>query len=308
MPDYPFLRSSARSGIGAKTVAGIIGARAVLAEPSLSFEFFPPRDETAAHSLWKTFDAVLDVDADFVSVTYGAGGTNPENSLSVVDRMAKQIPTVGHLTCVGSSIASTGEIIKRFEAAGVNSILALRGDPPKDKPHALESGELKTALELVELIRDSTTCEIGVAAFPEGHPESPSLEHDARLLQLKQASGAKFAITQLFFSLDAYLAQVAQSAAVGVKMPIIPGLMPISNAKQVIRMAAMSGATIPVELMRRLEIASDSESRAIGMAFSIELGQKLLDAGAPGLHIFTLNHSDAALELARGTGLVASKQ
>ena len=308
MPDYPLLRSRAHADLGATTVAEVISARAALNEPSLSFEFFPPRDENAALSLWKTFEAILDVDADFVSVTYGAGGTNPENSLAVVDRMAKQIPTIGHLTCVGASRESTREIIKRFENVGVKSILALRGDPPKDNPEALATGELKTALDLVHLIEESTNCEIGVAAFPEGHPESPNLEHDAKVLKLKQDAGAKFAITQLFFSVEAYVSLVEASAAVGVTMPIIPGLMPISNAKQVIRMADMSGAAMPIQLIEQLAKADDSESRAIGMAFSIELGRKLIAAGAPGLHIFTLNQSAAALELARGTGLVARKQ
>ena len=308
MSDYPLLRTSSHASLGAVTVADVIGARAAINEPSLSFEFFPPRDENAALGLWRTFDAVLRADADFVSVTYGAGGTNPENSLEVVDRMAKQIPTIGHLTCVGSSFDSTKEIIKRFEAVGVKSILALRGDSPKDNPEALALGELKTALELVEVIKESTSCEIGVAAFPEGHPESPNLQHDAKILKLKQDAGAKFAITQLFFSADAYFNLLEESEAIGVTVPIIPGLMPIGNAKQVLRMASMSGAAIPAELVERLENADDAESRSIGMAFSIELGRELLAAGAPGLHIFTLNHSEAALELARGSGLVASKQ
>ncbi len=288
-----------------QTVGQLISERTVLAEKTLSFEFFPPRDDSAELGLWKTFDAVLDADADFVSVTYGAGGSNPERSLAVVDRMARDIPTIGHLTCVGSTRAGSLEVVKRFEAAGVKSILALRGDAPKDNPNALAEGEIKSALELIELISDFTDLEIGVAAFPEIHPESPSLEHDAKVLRLKQDAGAKYAITQLFFSVESYLHLLSASAEAGADLPIIPGLMPISNAQQVIRMANMSGASIPAHLLQRLESANEAESRVIGMDFSIRLGAKLLEAGAPGLHIFTLNQSKAALELARGVGLVA---
>ncbi len=282
------------------TVSDLISERLSVDEKTLSFEFFPPRDDQAELGLWKTFDAVLAAEADFVSVTYGAGGSNPERSLAVVDRMARDITTIGHLTCVGSTRAGSLEVVKRFEAAGVKSILALRGDAPKDNPDALAQGEIKTALELIELIRDFTDLEIGVAAFPEVHPESPSLEHDAAVLRLKQEAGAKYAITQLFFSVESYLQLLTASHAAGAQLPIVPGLMPISNAQQVIRMANMSGASIPAHLLQRLESASDSESRRIGMDFSVQLGAKLLAAGAPGLHIFTLNQSKAALELARG--------
>jgi methylenetetrahydrofolate reductase (NADPH) len=187
--------------------------------------------------------------------------------------------------------------------AGVKSLLALRGDAPKGNPNALAEGELKTALDLVELAREASSLEVGVAAFPEGHPESPNLEHDSKVLGLKQAAGAAYSITQLFFSLDAFVALRASADAAGATLPILPGLMPINNAKQVIRMAAMSGATIPADLLTRLEASDEAEARKIGMDFTIQLGLQLLEAGAPGLHIFTLNHSAAALELARGIGL-----
>ena len=303
MPDYPLLRQTASGPF--KTVTEALGARSAMQEPSLSFEFFPPRDQDeAAAQLWRSFDALMEVSPDFVSVTYGAGGSNRETSLGVVERMAKDIMTIGHLTCVGGSRASTAETIKRFEAAGVHSILALRGDAPKDNPDALQTGALKTALELVELVRETSQLEVGVAAFPEVHPESPHMEHDSMVLALKQAAGASYGMTQLFFTVEAYTDLVSSARAAGATLPIIPGLMPVGNAAKVVRMAEMSGAAIPVELLKKLENAgSEAEARTIGMDYSIKLARDLVDAGAPGLHIFSMNLSKAALEVARGAGL-----
>ena len=277
-----------------------------MGQKSLSFEFYPPKEGSAdaEAGLWNTFEAVLGVNADFISVTYGAGGSNQAKSFELLDRMAPEILTVGHLTCVGASRASTLETVKRFEQAGVRSVLALRGDNPKDNPDALSQGELKTALELVELVHSQTDLEIGVAAFPEVHPESGSLEHDAKVLAMKQAAGASFAVTQLFFGVDFYTGMLAAGAAAGVNIPVVPGLMPVSNAKQLLRMAAMSGAAVPAELAAQLEASDEATGRKIGMEYTIQLGKDLLAAGAPGLHIFTLNKPDAALELAAGVGLI----
>ncbi len=256
--------------------------------------------------LWVAFDRLLETHPDFVSVTYGAGGSNREKSFAIVERMAPQVLTIGHLTAVGATKDSTREIIGRYRAAGVSTILALRGDSPKDQPDALERGELKTALELVTLARGEFDLEVGVAAFPEKHPESPSLEHDAKVLRLKQEAGATFAMTQLFFTVEAYQRLVQTNRQHGVGLPVMAGLMPIANAKNVIRMAELSGASIPQPLLSRLESAtSEDEARRIGMDYSIQLGHELLAAGAPGLHIFSLNHDVAAIELARGVGLAS---
>ncbi|MFM6963029.1 MAG: methylenetetrahydrofolate reductase [Micrococcales bacterium] len=270
-------------------------------KPTLSFEFFPPKDADGEASLWRNFDKLLEASPDFVSVTYGAGGSNRETSLAVVDRMAKAVPTIGHLTCVGTTRAATLDIIRHFEAAGVAALLALRGDPQKDSPAA--NSELSRAIDLVELIREVTTLDAGVAAFPEVHPESPDLAHDVRVLKLKQDAGASFAMTQLFFSVEAYTELVAAAHLAGVTMPIVPGVMPISNAARVLRMAEMSGASVPARLLAQLQSADEVEARRIGMDYSIELSHSLLAAGAPGLHIFTLNFSKAAIEVAKGAGL-----
>ncbi|MFM5968622.1 MAG: methylenetetrahydrofolate reductase [Micrococcales bacterium] len=282
----------------------MLSTRAQLGQPTLSFEFFPPKDDAGVEKLWATFDELLESAPDFVSVTYGAGGSNREKSFQIVERMAPRVLTIGHLTAVGATKASTLEILERYKSAGVGTILALRGDPPKDQPDALERGDLRTALELVELARSNF--EIGVAAFPEKHPESPDMQHDAKVLKLKAQAGATFGMTQLFFSLEAYQKLLEQNRGMGVDLPIFPGLMPVANARNVIRMAELSGAAIPKNLMDAFESAtSDEEARAIGMEYTIELGRQLLAAGAPGLHIFTLNQAAPALEVARGVGLVS---
>lgn len=303
MSDYPLVRHADSSASKAESVFEVITGRAIRQEPTLSFEFFPPKDADGASSLWRSYEKLLEVSPDFVSVTYGAGGSNRETSLGVVDRMAKDILTIGHLTCVGSTFAGTRETISRFQDAGVKSILALRGDAPIADPDALAKGELKSALDLVELVRNETTLEIGVAAFPEVHPESPNLAHDAKVLALKQSAGASYAMTQLFFTVDAYLELVETAKAAGATLPIVPGVMPISNGARIMRMAEMSGAKVPAALLSELKSASDDQARVIGMDYSIRLARELIEAGAPGLHIFTLNLAKAAIEVARGAGL-----
>ena len=303
MPETSLLRKAQLKSLDFATIAEVASARKAVNEPTLSFEFFPPKDETGEANLWSAFDKLLEVSPDYVSVTYGAGGSNRERSLAVVDRMANQVLTIGHLTCVGATKQSTLEIVQHFERAGVGAILALRGDSPKDDPDALGKGELKTALELVELVAEFTDLEIGVAAFPEVHPESPNMEHDSKVLALKQSAGATFAVTQLFFSVQAYTDLVASANAAGATLPIVPGVMPISNAKQVVRMAELSGAAIPAELLAKFDAADDEQAREIGMQYSTQLAIDLVAAGAPGIHIFTLNHHAAAIELARGAGL-----
>ena len=303
MPENTLLRSSEIPAGSVTNVTETLAARKVQGQPALSFEFFPPKDDAGEANLWAAFDKLAEVKPDFVSVTYGAGGSNRDTSLAIVDRMAKDVMTIGHLTCVGSSRNGTTQIIKHFEDAGVAAILALRGDSPKDDPDALAKGELKTALELVELAHEVTSLEVGVAAFPEVHPESANMQHDAMVLALKQNAGASFAMTQLFFTVEAYTDLIEASALAGATMPIIPGVMPIANAMQVIRMAAMSGAHIPEKLMQQLEASDEATARKIGMDYVTQLSLDLIDAGAPGLHIFSLNQSVAALELARGVGL-----
>jgi methylenetetrahydrofolate reductase (NADPH) len=292
--------SQQNSGSVTPSVVDLLARHKISNKPTLSYEFFPPKDADGDALLWRSFDKLLESNPDFVSVTYGAGGSNRDTSLGVVDRMAKHVPTIGHLTCVGATRETTTEIVRHFEAAGVSSLLALRGDPPKDGTPVRSA--LPTALDLLELIREVSSLDVGVSAFPEVHPESPDMAHDVRVLKLKQDAGASFAMTQLFFTVEAYVELVTTARAAGVTIPIVPGLMPISNAAKVLRMAEMSGAAVPAELQRKLLEADEVQARVIGMDYTVQLGADLLAAGAPGLHIFTLNYSKAALEIASAVG------
>ena len=276
-----------------KTISSLLAQ----SKPTLSFEFFPPKDAEGRRILTETFETLLVREPNFVSVTYGAMGSNQETSIAVVKTFAKVVPTIAHLTCIGSSRSSIQSLLAEYEASGVAGLLALRGDvPPAFEGKPL--GDFEYASDLVELASKESDLEIGVAAFPEKHPESVSLDDDLKVLKLKADRGADFAMTQLFFNVDAYFDLVTRAKSHGFDAPIVPGLMPISNVKQVLRMAQMSGATIPKQLLASLEAAtSDSEARTIGMDFTVGLANKLISGGAPGLHLFTLNQSTAVLEV-----------
>jgi methylenetetrahydrofolate reductase (NADPH) len=271
--------------------------------PTLSFEFFPPKDEPSRVALDETVEQLAKISPDFVSVTYGAMGSNQESSVSVVEKLATQFQTIAHLTCVGSTRNNIEQLLNRYSRAGVAGILALRGDKPANFD-LLPNSDYRVALDLVNQVVRENALPVGVAAFPEKHPESPSLEHDIMVLKLKQDAGAEFAMTQLFFSLDSYVGFVSNARAAGVTIPIIPGVMPINNVKKVMRMAEMSGAAVPKALALELSgAASDAEAQKIGMDFTVGLALQLLEVGAPGLHIFTLNQHRAAIEVARSVGL-----
>jgi methylenetetrahydrofolate reductase (NADPH) len=281
---------------------GQIGLLLSSSRPTISFEFFPPKDEQGFESLRASFAELSKLSPDFISVTYGAMGSNQDRSLAVVQEFANQVPTIAHLTCIGATTKSLTSLLDQYATSEVAAILALRGDLPKDYVGA-PFGDFATATDLVELVKVSSF-EIGVAAFPEKHPESPSLEHDLAVLKIKQDAGASFAMTQLFFDIEAYFDLVSAAREVGIVIPVVPGLMPIANAKQVLRMAEMSGARVPDVLLKSLELAEDeNQARAIGMEFSVNLAKELISRGAPGLHIFTLNHHRAAIELLQGAGL-----
>jgi len=271
--------------------------------PTVSFEFFPPKDEAGLETLRTSFAELQAFNPDFVSVTYGAMGSNQATSLAVVEEFARQVPTIAHLTCIGATEANIAALLGRYETAGVAGVLALRGDVPATF-EGDPLGDFQHADQLVALAKQTSKLTVGVAAFPEKHPESASLAEDLEVLQRKEQLGAELAMTQLFFDVDAYKQLVERAQSMGLTLPIVPGLMPIANAKQVMRMADMSGAKIPQHLVDALNsAANETESRAIGMQFSIELGRELLTYGAPGLHIFSLNHHRAASELLHGIGL-----
>jgi len=277
------------------TVAGLLAAGT-----TYSFEFFPPRDDAAEAQLALTLGELEPLGPSFVSITYGAGGsTRDRTQRLVVDLLRRTSMTpMAHLTCVGHRRAELAGILARYRRDGVVNVLALRGDPPAGAPRPDGNGELRHALDLVELARELGPFSIGVAAHPEGHPQAPDRATDRRHLAAK-LSRADFAVTQFFFRGADYFRLVDDLAALGVDKPVIPGIMPVTNVAQIERFAALSGAEVPAGLRARLHAAAGNpaEVRRIGVAAATELCADLLAAGAPGLHFYTLNRSTATREI-----------
>jgi methylenetetrahydrofolate reductase (NADPH) len=280
--------------------------------PSFSFELFPPKTQEGERTMWQTIREIEALKPTFVSVTYGAGGSTQDRTVRITGEIARDttLTPVAHLTCVGASRDELRDVVGQYASEGVTTLLALRGDPPTGlgtewQPHP---GGLEHASELVELIRSLGSFSVGVAAFPEGHPESPSLEHDARILALKQQAGAEFAITQLFFRVEDYERLVEQAAAAGCTMPIVPGIMPVTNVAQIERFAALSGAVFPEELATRFEAVADEQAAVneLGVEVAAGMAQRLLDLGAPGLHFYTLNRSRSTIKVYEALGLGAT--
>jgi methylenetetrahydrofolate reductase (NADPH) len=279
--------------------------------PAISFELFPPKTDAGEAGLWETVHSLGPLAPDFVSVTYGAGGSTQHRTLRIAGEIAERtsIPVVGHLTCVGATRDELIDVIREYGRLGVSGILALRGDPPEGMgaPWHQHPGGLNHADELVSLIRDVGDFAVGVAAFPEVHPESASVDEDARVLAVKQDAGASFAVTQLFFRASDYFRLVERAAEHGCTMPIIPGIMPVTNVAQIERFAQISGAEFPVSLAARFhEVADDPQAvHDLGVEIAARLCQELLDGGAPGLHFYTLNRSTSTVEIHSALGLDA---
>lgn len=270
---------------------------------SFSFEFFPPKDEAGEEQLWRAISALEPYRPTFVSVTYGAGGSTRDTTVRVTGRIAREtsLTPMGHLTCVGHTRDELSGILAAYAEAGVHNVLALRGDPPggPGSPWTATAGGLTYADELVALVAQTGGFSVGVAAFPEGHREALSLDHDVAVLLGKQRAGAEFAITEMFFRASDYFGLVERGRAAGVEIPILPGIMPITNLNQIRRMAELSGREVPAEVVARISAheADPVSLRAEGIAIAAELCEALLAGGAPGLHFYTLNRSKATLEI-----------
>ena len=270
---------------------------------SYSFEFFPPKDDAGEQTLWEAIRHLERIRPTFVSVTYGAGGSTRERTVRVTDRIAREttLMPMAHLTCVGSSVAELRQVVGEYAGAGIRNVLALRGDPPggPGTPWTPHPEGLNHADELVALIRSLGNFTVGVAAFPDGHPESSGLDQDADVLVRKADAGAEFAVTQFVFDADSYVRLRDRVVARGRDLPIIPGLMPVTSLMQVRRMAEMSGTPLPAVVVSRLEAVADDPGaiREVGVQIATELAQRLLAEGAPGLHFYTMNRSQATLEV-----------
>lgn len=271
-------------------------------KPSFSFEFFPPKGEEGKELLFETVAHLAPYAPNFVSVTYGAGGGTRRLTVELTLRIEREtgIECMAHLTCVGATQDEVRGVLDQLRAGGVENVLALRGDPPQgQKDFVVTEGGFAHASELVEFIRrDYDFCLAG-ACYPEKHPEAPSPELDLENLKKKVDAGAEFLVTQLFFDARDYFAFVERARAIGVTVPILAGIMPITNVNQVKRFTAMCGARIPDSLMTRLEaVHSDAQAvRRVGVEHAISECRALLDGGAPGIHFYTLNRSTATVEI-----------
>ncbi len=269
---------------------------------SFSFEFFPPADQAGEEQLWNAVRALEPYRPTFVSVTYGAGGSSRGTTVRLTSRIAREtdLLPVAHLTCVGHTAAELDGILAEYAAGGVRHVMALRGDPeggPRAEWTATPGG-LEYASQLVELAA-ARDFRIGVAAFPEKHPASPSVDHDAEVLVAKARAGAEFAVTQMFFTADDYFGLVERVRARGVDIPVLPGIMPILNLAAISRQSELIGADVPDHVVERIRVheGDPARMRAEGIALATELCEELLDGGAPGLHFYTLNRSRATLEI-----------
>ncbi|WP_300078384.1 methylenetetrahydrofolate reductase [Propioniciclava sp.] len=268
--------------------------------PTFSFEFFPPGDDAGVQQLIGTVDALGPLRPDWVSVTYGATGAARYKTFSAVGAIRGQTDarTMGHLTIAGQSTDEVRRALASYERLGVTHILALRGDPVGGGTFTPHPAGLANATALVRLAKSVGDFTVGVAAFPDGHPEG-SLDLDARLLLEKEEAGAEFAVTQLFFSVDAYVSLVERFRALGGTMPIVAGIMPVTVPSQIERFAHLSGARMPAEVEASLLAVADDRVRfrEVGIDLMTRLADDVLAAGAPGLQFFTLNRSKATAEI-----------
>ncbi len=269
-----------------------------------SFEFFPPKDLAGEDRLWQALETLALHAPDFVAVTYGAGGGTRDRTIRITSEITARtkIPTVAHLTCVGSTRVELIEILDRYKDAGIKSILALRGDPvggPR-APWTAVDGGLTHADELVTLAREHSDFTIGVAAFPDGHPNSGGdINKDIDVLVRKQSLGASFATTQFFFDIDKWKRLVDTLESRGCDLPIIAGVLPVTNVKLLTKMAELGGTPIPDSIASRFAAVEDNpdDVRKLGVEIALDLCNELIDAGVPGIHFYTMNSSTATSEI-----------
>jgi methylenetetrahydrofolate reductase (NADPH) len=285
-------------------------------KPTVSFEFFPPKTTEAQHALYDTIRELEKIHPNFVSVTYGAGGSTRELTHDLVLRLktTTTLDPVPHLTCVGHTREEITAILERYAAAGVSNILALRGDPPRDKPDYNHAGDtFPQAVDLVSFVKsfsghpDARGFGIGVAGFPEGHPATPNRLLEMDYLKAKVDAGADYICTQLFFDNHDFYDFRERCALAGINVPIIAGIMPVTSQSSMRRMAELAGgARFPGRLLKALQRAGDSSEafRQIGLHYATEQCADLLDQGVAGIHLYTLNQSTATREICQRLGIL----
>ncbi len=261
-----------------------------------SFEFFPPKNDAGADALFQTIETLKQLTPSFVSVTYGAGGSTRRKTIEITERIKREIgiEAMAHLTCVGHSRGEILALLEELEAAGIENIMALRGDPPTGETHFVSHPDgFRYASELVNFIRSQKSFCLGVAGYPEVHPEALSKEADLANLKRKVEAGGQFVVTQLFFDSKYYFDLLQRTEAAGIHVPIVPGIMPITNVAQIKRFTQMCGAKIPRDLMAELEAVEGNNEAVVqvGIQHATNQCEDLLRGGAPGIHFYTLNKS-----------------
>ncbi len=293
------------------TIAELLADAAAHGRPLTSFELFPPKDEGQQRQLWRAIRELEALGPDFVSMTYGASGSTRDRTIVATEAIAQHttLRAMAHLTCASQSRDELRKVVGSYAAAGIRHVLAIRGDMPGGPtvPWVRHPDGLANATELVALIRELSDFCIGVAAFPDLHPEHHDAQLDAEILVAKHRAGASFAITQLFFSADRYFELVDRVRTLGSDLPIIAGIMPVTRLSQIQRFADLSGAELPARVVDRLNaVAGDDQAvREVGIQLATELCQDLLAAGVPGLHFITMNRSPATREIYARLGLAA---
>lgn len=274
----------------------------------ISLEFFPPKERSEWDAFFMTVERLARLNPLFASVTYGAGGSTHANTLEIVTRLKREfgLEAMAHLTCIGSFRGEVMGFLDKLAEAGVDNVLALRGDPPKDAPPEFSACRtLLHACDLVEFIREAHPgMGLGVAGYPETHPEAESPEADLDFLKLKLDRGADFVVTQLFYDNESYFDFVRRARAAGIEKPIIPGILPVFSLKMIRRIVSLCGAAIPADYLAELEEADRSGGAdavlAAGVAYARKQARELLAGGAPGIHLYTLNRDEAVTELVEG--------
>jgi methylenetetrahydrofolate reductase (NADPH) len=278
----------------------------------VSFEVYPPRDQNSGESLESSILELAKLDPTFISVTFGAGGSSTKNSLAVLKFILQntQAAALAHLTCVGHSFLETKDLVNQFMEEGISDFLALRGDPQPGMPSE-PKGELKSSSELVQLIsqvhrergNDRSDLNVAVATFPNGHPDSDSIAQDIQALLAKQNAGADYAITQLFFFAADYVNFVKLTREAGVTIPILPGIMPVTSMQRLHRVIELTGEKNPEKLAKLLSVGSREQAKDAGIDWAANLVTELVEAGAPGVHLYAFNQHESVTQVLQRAGI-----
>lgn len=281
-------------------------------EIRVSFEVYPPRDQNSGESLESSIVELAKMDPTFISVTFGAGGSSTKNSLDVLKFILQntRAAALAHLTCVGHSFLETKALVNEFMDEGISDFLALRGDPQPGMPID-PKGELKSSSELVQLIsqvhkdrgNSRSALNVAVATFPNGHPDSDSIAQDIQALLAKQNAGADYAITQLFFFAADYVAFVKRAREAGVSIPILPGIMPVTSMQRLNRVIELTGEKNPEALAKLLSVSSKEDAKQSGIDWAANLVTELVEAGAPGVHLYAFNQHESVTQVLQKSGI-----